>query len=76
MSTVLYTALVDLRVYSVIDDWPCPAGSVLPLDPSKPSTQALLAAGKIEPAPDGSTDTATPAHVLRGQAGIHVGVSN
>jgi len=72
----LYTALVPLRVYSVIDDWPCPAGAVLPLDPLKPSTAALLAAGKIELAPDGSSDTATPAGVLRGVPGLHAGVSN
>lgn len=76
MSTVLYTALIPLKVYSVIDDWPCPAGSTVPLDPSKPSTQALLAAGSIVLAPNGSTDTTTPPHTLRGQPGAHVGVSN
>lgn len=76
MATVLYTALVPLRVYSVIDDWPCPAGAVVPLDPSRASTQALLAAGSIVLAPNGAVDTATPANIVRGVPGLHVGVSN
>lgn len=76
MSTLLYTALVPLRVFSVIDDWPCPAGATVPLDPSKASTQALLAAGSIVLAPDGAVDTVTPAGVVRGVPGLHVGVSN
>ena len=76
MAVVLYTALTDLTVYSLIDDWPCPAGRVLPLNPLKPSTVALLAEGLIEPAPGGATDTATPANVLRGVPGLHVAVSN
>lgn len=76
MATVLYTALTDLTVSSVIASWPCPAGNVLPLDPSKPSTIALLAAGKIEPADPGAVDNATPPDVLRGQPGVKVGVSN
>jgi hypothetical protein len=76
MATALFTALTDLTVYSVIGDWPCPAGRVLPLDPARPSTVKLLAQGMIEPAPDGAVDTATPPHVLRGVPGLKVGVSN
>jgi hypothetical protein len=70
VSTSLYVALVDLEVSSVIASWPCKAGNVLPLDPSKPSTIALLAAGKIEPADPDAVDNTTPANVLRGQPGI------
>lgn len=76
MATVLYTALTELTVSSFIATWFCPAGGVLPLNPAKPSTVALLAAGKIALAPDGATDTCTPANVLRGLPGVHVGVSN
>jgi hypothetical protein len=76
MATVLYTALAPLTVSSFIATWECPSGATLPLDPAKPSTAALLAAGKIEPAPDGATDTCTPANVQRGVPGIKVGVSN
>jgi hypothetical protein len=76
VSTVLFTALADLTVYSVIDNWPCPAGKVLPLDPARPSTARLLAAGKIAPAPPDSADTATPPNVLRGVPGLKVAVSN
>jgi hypothetical protein len=77
VATVLYTALTELTVRSPIATWFCPSGGVLPLDPSKPSTVALLGAGLIEPAPDGATDTCTPANVLRGMPGLaHVGVSN
>ena len=77
MATVLYTALADLEVFSVIASWPCPTGSTLPLDPSKATTKALVAAGKITPAPPWSVDTTTPADVLRGMPGLaHVGVSN
>lgn len=70
MATVLYTALADLKVSSVIATWKAPAGSVLPLDPSKPSTIALLASGKIEPAAPGAVDDTTPANIVRGQPGI------
>ena len=70
MATVLYTAIVPLAVYSVISTWHAPAGSVLPLDPARQSTIDLLAAGKIALAPGGSTDTATPAGIVRGQPGI------
>jgi hypothetical protein len=76
VATVLYTALVDLEVNSVIASWKAPAQSVLPLDPAKPSTIALLAAGSIELAPDGAIDTATPANVVRGQPGVRRYVSN
>lgn len=77
MATVLYTALAPLTVYSVISTWFAETGQVLPLDPSKASTAALLAAGKIELAGPGAVDTCTPANVLRGQPGMaHVGVSN
>lgn len=70
MSTLLYVALADLTVSSVIATWKAPAGSVLPLDPSKASTIALLAAGQIEPAASDAVDDTTPANVLRGQPGI------
>jgi hypothetical protein len=76
LATVLYTALVPLKVYSVIDDWFADTGDVLPLDPAKASTIRLLAAGKIELAPDGAVDTTTPANVLRGTPGLRTGVSN
>ena len=76
MATVLYTALVDLEVRSFIASWPCPAGSIVPLNPAKPSTVSLLAAGKIRPAPSGATDDTTPAHVVRGTPGLHTCVSN
>ncbi len=76
MATLLYVALVPLKVYSVIDDWPCPAGSVLPLNPAKPSTIRLLADGKIALAAEGATDTTTPANVLRGVPGLKTAVSN
>lgn len=70
MATVLYTALVPLTVYSVISTWFAEAGDVLPLDPGKQSTVSLLAAGKIEPAGPGATDTCTPANIVRGVPGI------
>jgi hypothetical protein len=73
---VLYTALADLEAWSAIASWPVPAGRNLPLDPASPFTAALLAAGKIELAPDGATDTATPASVVRGMPGLHRAVSN
>jgi hypothetical protein len=76
VATQLYTAVVDLKIRSFVADWPCPAGRVVPLDPSKASTQALLAAGKITLAPPGSTDTSTPPHTLRGQPGIKTAVAN
>jgi hypothetical protein len=76
VATVLYTALVPLRVYSVIDDWFADIGDVLPLNPAKASTIRLLAEGKIMLAPDGATDTTTPANVLRGTPGLRVGISN
>ena len=76
MATTLYTAMVDLEVFSVIATWHCKSGSTLPLDPGKATTQRLLAAGKIKPAPPGSTDDTTPAHVVRGTPGLHTCVSN
>ena len=76
MATVLYTAMTDLTVYSAIAAWPCKAGQNLPLDPAKQSTLAALAAGSIVLAPPGAADTCTPPHTLRGQPGLHVGVSN
>lgn len=75
-NTVLYTALAPLTVSSVIATWFCDTNQVLPLDPSKATTQALLAAGKITVAPPGAVDTTTPAHVQRGLPGIKVCVSN
>lgn len=70
MATVLYVALTDLTVYSVIATWFAEAGDVLPLDPLKPSTVRLLADGKIELAPPNSADDTTPAAIVRGQPGI------
>jgi hypothetical protein len=70
VATVLYVALTELKVRSFIADWPCPAGNCLPLDPAKPSTVALLAAGKIALAPDGAVDNTTPAGVVRGTPGL------
>lgn len=71
MATVLYTAQRDLQVWSAVASWIAPEGSCLPLNPASPFTINLLAAGGIVLAPDGSVDTATPAHVLRGQPGLH-----
>jgi len=70
VATTLYVALTELRVYSVIADWLCPIGGVLPLNPAKPSTVALLAAAKIAPAADGAVDTCTPAGIVRGTPGL------
>jgi hypothetical protein len=76
VATILYVALTDLKVYSVIDDWLCPAGSTVPLNPLKPSTIRLLAEGKIALAAAGATDTTTPANIVRGTPGLRVGISN
>jgi hypothetical protein len=76
VATVLYTALADLEVRSPIASWPWKSGHHAPLDPAKSSTIALLAAGKIELAPDNAVDDTTPAHVERGMPGVKVGVSN
>ncbi len=70
MATLLYTALVPLRVYSVIDDWFADTGDVLPLNPAKPSTIRLLTEGKIVLADPGSVDTTTPANIVRGTPGL------
>jgi hypothetical protein len=70
VATVLYTALTDLKVYSVIATWFAHPQDVLPLDPSKASTIALLAAGSIELAPENAVDTCTPAGIVRGQPGV------
>jgi hypothetical protein len=76
VATVLYTALAPLTVYSVIATWFAEAGDVLPLDPAKASTAALLAAGKITLAAPGAVDTTTPAAVVRGTPGLRKAVSN
>lgn len=76
MATVLYTAQVPLKVSSAVATWFCEADQNLPLDPAKASTIALLAAGDIVPAPENAADTCTPPHVLRGQPGIKIAVSN
>ena len=69
---LLYTALVDnLELSSAIASWPFPRGSVAPLRSDAASTLALLAAGSIEPAGADATDNTTPAHILRGQPGVH-----
>jgi len=73
---VLYTALVDLRVNSAYANWHCSAGQNLPLMPAAYSTQLLIDAGQIVLAPANAVDTCTPPHMLRGQPGLHVGVSN
>jgi hypothetical protein len=73
---VLYTALTDLRVNSAYANWHCSAGQNLPLMPGAYSTQLLIDNGSIVLAAPGSSDTCTPPHVLRGQPGLHVGVSN
>lgn len=73
---VLYTALADLEVTSAYASWPAPAGSVFPLDPSAYTTLRLLAAGEIELADPGAVDDTTPSRMIRGQPGLHVGVSN
>jgi hypothetical protein len=70
VATVLYTALTELAVRSPIATWFCPVNGVLPLDPAKPSTAALLSAGKITPAPDDAVDDCTPANIVRGLPGI------
>jgi hypothetical protein len=73
---VLYVALVPLKVYSLTATWFAPIGGVLPLDPNGYQTQLLLANGSIELAPGGAADTVTPPRTLRGQPGLHTGVSN
>jgi hypothetical protein len=75
-ATVLYTALADLEVWSAVASWRCKANQVLPLDPLSPFTALLLAAGRIVLAPGNAVDTASPAHLLAGVPGLHVGVSN
>jgi hypothetical protein len=80
VAIVLYTALIGLEMNSCIASWPCPAGEVFPVETTNTgaanAAAVLLAAGKIALAPPGSVDTCTPAHVLRGTPGLHVGVSN
>lgn len=76
MATVLYTAQRDLQVWSAVASWVAKAGSNLPLDPASPFTVQLLASGGIVLAAQGAVDTATPAHILRGQPGLHRAVSN
>lgn len=71
MATLLYTALADLQISSAIASWPFKTGHTAPLDPNRPSTMALLAAGQIELAADNAVDNTTPAHCLRGQPGLH-----
>lgn len=73
---VLYTALTDLEVRSLVASWPCRAGQVLPLDPDAYSTKLLIGNGSIEPAAEGAVDTCTPPRMAFGIPGIHVGVSN
>lgn len=74
---LLYTALTDgLELSSAIASWPFPRGHSAPLDPSKASTAALLAAGSITLAAPNATDNTTPARIVRGMPGLHVAVSN
>jgi hypothetical protein len=76
VATLLYTALTDLKVYSVVATWFAVPGQVLPLDPAKASTIALLANGSIVLAPPGAVDTCSPAGIVRGMPGLHEAVSN
>ena len=80
MAIVLYTALDDLTVTSVIATWACPTGSTFPVEMADPVAAAmageLLAAGQIVLAPAGALDDTTPAGIVRGMPGLHVGVSN
>jgi hypothetical protein len=73
---VLYVAQVPLWVRAQSASWPCPAGNVLPLNPSKASTMLLLNAGSIVPAGPGAVDNTTPADLTAGTPGLHVAVSN
>jgi hypothetical protein len=74
---VLYTALVDgLTLRSMVASWPYPRGSCAPLDPDAYPTKLLLDSGSIELAAPGAVDNTTPAHTLRGQPGLHIGVAN
>lgn len=74
MAIVLYTALDDLTVTSIIATWPCPAGNTFPVEMTDPVAAAmaaeLLAAGQIIPAPPDAVDDTTPPGIVRGQPGI------
>lgn len=73
----LYVALTDdLEVNSAYASWPWPRGSVAPLRPDASTTLRLLAAGEIELADPGAVDDTTPPRMIRGQPGLHIGVSN
>lgn len=77
MATQMYVALASgLVLQSFMASWPWPQGRIAPLDPSNYMTQRLIGDGSIALAPDGSVDNTTPPHVLRGQPGLHLGVSN
>jgi hypothetical protein len=80
VAVVLYTALTDLEMISPIASWPCEAGDVFPVETTNPGAVAaaavLLAAGKIALAAPNAVDTCTPANVVRGMPGLHLGVSN
>jgi hypothetical protein len=72
VALVLYTAQADgLQIHSAIASWPFRLGHHAPLEEFKPSTLALLLAGKIVAAAPGAVDDTTPANILRGQPGIH-----
>ena len=74
---LLYTAIVDgLELSSAIASWKFPRGCVAPLDPSKASTLSMLAQGQIELAAPGAVDNTTPARIVRGMPGLHIGVAN
>jgi hypothetical protein len=80
MALILYKALTDLRSTSAIASWPIPKNGIFPVESSNyfaaHAAAVLLAAGHIELAMPGAVDTTTPARIVRGQPGIHVGVSN
>jgi len=72
MALELYTAVADgLQISSAVASWPFPPGHTAPLEEFRPSTLALLLAGKITGAAPGAVDDTTPADILRGQPGIH-----
>jgi hypothetical protein len=74
---LLYRALSDdLEMNSAYASWPWPVGGIAPLRPDAGTTLRLLAAGQIELAGPDAIDDTTPPRMLRGQPGLHIGVSN
>jgi hypothetical protein len=74
---LLYRALSgNLEMNSAYASWPWPVGGIAPLRPDAGTTLRLLAAGQIELAPEGAIDDTTPARVIQGVPGLHIGVAN